>query len=274
MYSGKAIYNPAGKAGEYARWACNLHVGCSNSCDYCYCRRGVLGSVMGGPRATLKKSLVDEENAFAVFVRELAINIEKIREAGGLFFSFSTDPLLPETAGLTLRCVSHAVSEGVPCRLLTKCIGWVWDRDSIGRFNQLDKDMVALGFSLTGMDDMEKGPTVASNLERLAMLESFHKQGVRTFASFEPIIDVKRAKRLFVKSLGFCDHYMFGLLSGKKDYDRVELEKFSRDVTSALEQSGVPAYWKHSFRCAVGHKIDSPVTVGEDYDIFRGSRAV
>ena len=34
-FNGKALYNPAGKAGEYAAWACNFFVGCSNGCKYC-----------------------------------------------------------------------------------------------------------------------------------------------------------------------------------------------------------------------------------------------
>ena len=35
-FNGKAIYNPKGKAGEYAPWACNFYTGCSNDCEYCY----------------------------------------------------------------------------------------------------------------------------------------------------------------------------------------------------------------------------------------------
>lgn len=30
-----AIYQPKGKAGEYAKYAVNFYVGCSNDCDYC-----------------------------------------------------------------------------------------------------------------------------------------------------------------------------------------------------------------------------------------------
>ena len=55
LFDARLIKVFSGKAGEYARWACNLHVGCSNDCDYCYCKRGVLGSAMGAPRTTLKK---------------------------------------------------------------------------------------------------------------------------------------------------------------------------------------------------------------------------
>lgn len=41
-FNGKAIYNPKGKAGEYSEWACNFYTGCSNNCQYCYCKRGVM----------------------------------------------------------------------------------------------------------------------------------------------------------------------------------------------------------------------------------------
>lgn len=42
MGTHKAIYQPKGAAREYSAWACNLYNGCSNQCDYCYCKRGVL----------------------------------------------------------------------------------------------------------------------------------------------------------------------------------------------------------------------------------------
>lgn len=44
-FNGKAIYNPSGKAGEYSDWACNFYTGCSNNCDYCYCKKGVMSHV-------------------------------------------------------------------------------------------------------------------------------------------------------------------------------------------------------------------------------------
>ena len=31
--NGKAIYQPAGKAGEYGTWGCNFYVGCLNDCE-------------------------------------------------------------------------------------------------------------------------------------------------------------------------------------------------------------------------------------------------
>ena len=44
-FNGKAIYQPAARAAEYAKWACNFYVGCSNACTYCYCKRFNWGDV-------------------------------------------------------------------------------------------------------------------------------------------------------------------------------------------------------------------------------------
>ena len=57
-FNGKAIYQPAGKAGEYAKWACNFYVGCSNACTYCFNKRWGWGEV---PK--LKKCFESEEHA-------------------------------------------------------------------------------------------------------------------------------------------------------------------------------------------------------------------
>ena len=92
-YHGKAIYQPSGKAAEYGEWACNFHIGCSNWCDYCFCSKalqpGLWSSIV-----TLKKAFKDEQDAIAVFKKELSINLQALRGAG-LFFGFTTDPLLP-----------------------------------------------------------------------------------------------------------------------------------------------------------------------------------
>lgn len=53
-FKGKSIYNPSGKAGEYSRWACNFYVGCSNGCEYCYCKKGLLAKAMGRDKPQLK----------------------------------------------------------------------------------------------------------------------------------------------------------------------------------------------------------------------------
>lgn len=208
MFNGKAIYNPSGKAGEYAQWACNLYVGCSNNCDYCYCKKGVLSSAMGQPKATLKKCFHDENDAFLIFIKELEKNADAIRHDGGLFFSFSTDPCLPET----------------------------------------------IGFTLTGMDEMEQGPTVASNEQRIKTMRMLHRHGFKTFASIEPVIDTKASLDMILQSVEDCDTYKIGLLSGKKNYEGDDVYDFVKKVNSVLAYKNIPVLWKKSITDFLGFK--------------------
>ena len=115
---GKAIYKPVGKAQEYSRWACNFFLGCSNDCDYCYCKKGVLGTVAGGNKPMLKKCFKDINDAFSTFMEELQKNADDIRKEGGLFFSFTSDPCLPETVDLTVMSVMFATGMDIPCHIL------------------------------------------------------------------------------------------------------------------------------------------------------------
>ena len=62
-FSGKAIYCPTGKAGEYATYACNFFVGCSNGCEYCYLKKGIGAKVLGIDHPELKKCFKDFDHA-------------------------------------------------------------------------------------------------------------------------------------------------------------------------------------------------------------------
>ena len=262
----KAIYQPQGKAREYSRWACNFYVGCSNGCSYCYNKRGVLGSVAGGDRARLKSCFKDENDAFARFLDELSRFRDAIIRDGGLFFSFTTDPCLPETLDLTLMAVAAATGMGVPCTILTKRADWILEDpswyDSLRLANKVD-GLLTIGFTLTGCDDLEK--KASTNIERIYALERLYDAGVRTFVSVEPVVDFYRAICVIGSSLPWCDHYKIGLVSGDAHaYDRYrmpdELEDFVRKVRLMIDgaesvRPGRTVYWKKSVIDALGHDI-------------------
>lgn len=264
---GKVIYKPHGKAGEYANWACNIYVGCSNSCDYCYCKRGVLSSVMGGTVPTLKKGLRDEEHAVEVFISELTRHADEIRRDGGLFFSFSTDPCLPTTFDLTMHCVMVATGMSIPCSILTKCTAWASSPSVIDALRMV-RDKVAIGFTLTGMDQMERGATVAPNAERISLMRELHKNGFLTFASIEPVIDIKRAREVILQSLEYCSFFEIGLLSGNAWYDQDELETFEKEMSALFDEKAIPVYWKESFRKNLGHAPSGKTAVQRAYNVF------
>ena len=240
-FHGKAIYEPSGKAAEYSNWACNLYNGCPHSCTYCFNDHNIMAGTLGGNIESLKKSLVDTETAFKIFVSELTRHRETIIKDGGLHFNFVSDPCLPETIELNFRCMDEAQSQGVFCKVLTKRADWLHHPAVQNALSH--KGLISVGFTLTGRDDLEPG--ASSNMERVHAMAELHNAGISTWASIEPVIDPALSFAMIVETLGFCDHYKIGILSGKKDYTPQQIGDFVAQVQSLGHTS---VYWKESLR--------------------------
>jgi len=221
-FNGKAIYCPSGKAQEYSYWACNFYVGCSNCCTYCYCKKGILKGAMGMDMPQLKKCFKDKDHALEIFEQELLKNLADLQKCG-LFFSFTTDPLLFETKELTMLAVNICLYHSVPVKILSKCTEYVGQFSYELQCSDYDLSKVAFGFTLTGHDELE--PNANTNNERIQAMKRLHDVGFKTFASIEPIIDFASSFKMINQTHDFCDLYKVGLESGKK-YDVNEVNEF------------------------------------------------
>ena len=269
-FKGKAIYNPSGKAGEYSYWACNFYVGCSNGCTYCYLKKGIGKATLGGDKPILKKCFKDEADALEVFKKEVDQNLDQLREHG-LFFSFTTDPMLPETIELTIRAWRVCIKNRVPVKMLTKMdlINDVKITDRYSRLfplfiNKKDRHLISFGFTLTGCDEQE--PNASSNEDRISSMKLLHDIGFKTWASIEPIIDINSSLRMIKETVEFCDLYKVGLLSGQK-YDKSQLKDF---VITLISNYGVKFYFKDSLLKQAGiSREDLPSNcMSRDYNMF------
>ena len=281
-FNGKAIYNPKGKAGEYAPWACNFYTGCSNDCEYCYCKRGFLSHVWDDV-PHLKKCFKDVTDALYIFEFELRKNLKALRKES-IFFTFSSDPLLPEVKNTYYAAAACALSNGVPVQFLTKRADFV--NDHFLQYNSFARKRIAFGFTLTGCDDKEPG--ASTNQERIEAMKILHERGFMTFASIEPIVDIEASKRMITETLGFCDLYKIGLMSGvKRDYYKDEdLRAFmwwladlytERRIKGSVSlvnglyrDQTMKIYIKQSIRDRLGDsQVINAISVSSDYDIFR-----
>jgi DNA repair photolyase len=258
-FNGKAIYNPSGKAGEYSYWACNFYVGCSNGCTYCYCKKGILAGAMGQDKPQLKKCFKDEKHALEVFEKELLQNKTELQKHG-IFFSFTTDPMLEETQDLTYEATSIAIANNVPVKILTKT---TYGLTFLNRDCSL-KHLIAFGFTLTGHDELE--PKASTNAERIKAMKKLHELGFKTFASIEPIIDFERSMDMIADIRGLCDLYKIGLESGKK-YNYGELKSFIDWCCLNCNIYGGKIYFKDSILKQAGiNREDLPANcVNRDY---------
>lgn len=280
QFKGKAIYNPSGKAAEYSAWACNFYVGCSNGCEYCYCKKGILAKVMGQDKPQLKKCFDNEEQAYFKFKDEMIINEADLKNSG-IFFSFTTDPMLPETIDLTIRVMYLCANWSIPVKILTKVatismVNRLIDDSVHGIFDDTEEDMIisrkayrskiAIGFTLTGHDELEPG--ASTNMERIEAMKKLHDAGFKTFASIEPIIDFESAKAMIMQTIGFCDLYKIGLMSGKK-YDQVDAQSFVEWLSDLPAMPKI--YLKESLQ-KLTHYTNEELDVNfitSDYNLFK-----
>lgn len=268
---GKAIYKPAGKAAEYAEWACNFYVGCSNGCTYCYLKKGRGAKILGGNKPTLKKCFKNETHALEVFEKELKANLPELQKHG-LFFSFTTDPMLPETEELSCHAWGIALHMyDIPVKILTKRADWVdsylmfMDESNSDNASKEWRKKLAFGFTLTGHDELEPG--ASTNAGRIKAMEKLHKAGFKTFASIEPIINFADSLAMIEQAAPYCDLFKIGLKAGEKHHYEL-VRAFMEDVLEV--EPTIKIYFKDSLLKQAGITRDSlpESCVDKDYNMF------
>lgn len=252
------IFKSSGRASEYTSehigdynkdivtsYSAGLYCGCpgsdKESCSYCYRNIGKQKTAIGGNEVRLKESAGSTpDEAFRNFVKELCSVKDKISE-GFLFWTFISDPGLPETVNLTWRCISYAVQVGVKCKVLSKMASYI-NHPMVIEVMTKYPHMLKMGWTLTGHDELEKG--VESNLDRLEAMNKVHSvYGVPTWCSMEPIITIDGTKTMLKACIqkGCCDEFKIGILNGQKlQYTPVEIKAFKAEVDAL----GLKVYWK------------------------------
>lgn len=264
---GALIYQPQGADGEYTKWAINLYHGCSNGCTYCYNRRGVLSHVFGDKpelAAPIVKSRDRQINYFLerkkltthdpipdvvienctnvairswIYIDTKRIGVSRLIEDGGVFMSFTCDPLDAEdnVQNYTLYAVKRLLRYGIPVTLLTKNVAWLKEDSWKKLLKEFPKHiccsshhtLLTIGFTITGKDELE--PNAPSTEKRIEALRKLHDEyKIKTFVSLEPIIDLHSASEVIKKTYKITDEIRIGAQSPiKKDrYDPNEFVGF------------------------------------------------
>lgn len=251
IIKGKALYTTKGAAWEYGHIGCNFYTGCPHECTYCYLKRGAPSKYLGRNKVQLKKCFKDVGDAADTLRHELDKHLEQCQRYG-IFLSFTTDPLIDETRGLTSVAIIECVVREIPVWVLTKCSNFIYDECNFMAWLDADdpiyRDNIHFGFTLTGHDEME--PRASTNDNRIMAMQRMHLIGFSTFASIEPVITWEAAERMVRQSLPYCDHYKLGLRSGVKEdyYDIAESGAAIERIVRTVENFGKTIYLKESTR--------------------------
>lgn len=240
----KLIYKPKGAAGEYARYAVNFYLGCPNGCKYCYLKRGVGAKVLGGDKPTLRAGYDHVMWEVEDFRLDVMRNTKKLIE-GGLFLSFTTDPMVTDTYQATIKAVEICLPYGIPVTILTK---YVYHYSDLQKSVPKEyADLVTFGVTLTGHDELE--PWASRTADRISMLEEARDYGFRTFVSLEPVIDFVSSIQMICDAVEYTDEFRIGLRTPVKrdNYPIGEMKWFVKTTKAICERHGVRIVWKESF---------------------------
>lgn len=237
--NGQLIYEPAGRAREYAALACNIYRGCDHACEYCY-----------APAATRRKmeSFCQPEPRNGDFLTKLEREARSMKPTEPILLCFTCDPYqsLDERLGLTRRVIQILHDGGHAVHILTKG----------GSRALRDADLLskrdAFATTLTLLDDeasLQWEPGAALPSDRIATIREFHRLGVPTWVSLEPVLDTAVALKIIQRTHEFVDLYKVGRLNYHPSAKTMDWEKFAHDATGLLDRLRKRYYVKRDLAC-------------------------
>lgn len=226
----KPIYTPKGAAKEYGDYALNIYTGCPHRCYYCFAPR-----VLHRDREIFHSHVEPREN----IVEETRKQIECEGITGKLIhLCFTCDPYpIGYDTTVTREIIWILKVTGNHVQILTKSDG---SRD----FDLLDRNDW-YGITYTGSFGAEE-PYAGGRFTRLCALYNAKSSGIKTWVSFEPVINAKEVCNLIYTHHEFFDRIAIGKLNYYPS--GIDWAKFGREVEELCQSFGVDYYIKDSLR--------------------------
>ncbi len=206
------IYEPAGRAREYSPLALNYFKGCDHGCKYCYVPN-MLGRF---------NSKYEHSNVIApIDYKKLELSAAKFRRCEKqILLSFTGDPYCNKENGETAKVLEILNFYGHKVAILTKNPRKALkDIELIKKFD----DRIKIGTTLTMSNDADSllwESNAPTSNERIEALKLFANEGIKTWASFEPVIEPEQSLELLRNVVGFIDHVKIGKLNNYKGIDK------------------------------------------------------
>ena len=228
----KPIYEPKGAAKEYGDLALNIYTGCPHRCFYCYCP-----NVLKRDREDFYAKVEPRKN----IVVETRKQLEREKITGKLIhLCFVGDPYPTGYDTTPTREIIKLLKEyGNHVQILTKGDG---SRD----FDLLDGEDW-YGITISGKaESKDTEPGAIQAHKRLAILKMAKLHGIKTWVSFEPVVNavsVLRCINAFSTS--------FDLVKiGKLNYQPSDInwKEFGKEAEALCQKLGLDYYIKDSLR--------------------------
>lgn len=235
------IYEPRGKAREYAPRAANHYSGCAHGCLYCYAP-----SALRRDRADFHAHPTWREGAIEQLDKDAA-KLQAAGYTGSVLFCFTTDPYQPLdcTAKLTRLGIKTLHAHGLSVEILTKG-GRRAERD-FDLLTPADRFATTLTF-LDEADSLNWEPGAALPDDRIAAIERAKSLGLTTWASLEPVIDPVQSLEIIGRTADCIDLFKVGKLNHHPLAATIDWADFARAAVALLEKLGKAYYIKDDLR--------------------------
>jgi len=238
------IYRPSGRAREYSPLALNIYKGCDHGCIYCFARR------MPGAPEPWEKAIPRRELCAA-----LSLELEHRREpiTQQVLLSFTGDPYCQAERQfkITNEVLGILLAYQVPVAILTK--GGDRCLDDVHLFKRFER--IKVGATLTFLNEdpiwgesQEWEPGAADPQDRLDTLKALNRAGIRTWASFEPVLDPEQSLELMRRGLDCIDEYAVGRWNHDPRAEDIDWLDFAARAVAILRKAGKPFYIKADLR--------------------------
>ena len=235
----KVLYEPKGRAREFAPLAVNLIRGCSHGCRYCWAPRVIRMKrdefiAQPRPRKNVLKFLEKDARKYRGDDREILI-------------SFTSDPYQPleNELRITRQAIKILIKYGLPFTILTK--GGLRAAQDFDLLQSYAKSRFGTTLIFTEQSDANRWePNAPPIAERIEAIKIAHAKGIRTWVSLEPVINPEQALELIRMLHPVVGHWKVGKLNYHQPDRPVDWLKFREDVTNLFDSLGADYYIKKS----------------------------
>jgi len=223
----QTIYEPKGRALEYAPLALNIYTDCPHCCRSCFVKK----MPWYKPRPVeVRKGLL------AALEKQAKKMAEDARE---VLLCFTCDPY-PRTGDTspTRDVIEILDRHQMVVTVLTKVVTHAC-RD----FDILKGNRWRFGTTITGLHSDKMEPGAATVINRVLAIEAAHAVKIQTWVSVEPVYDPDDALAAIEKLLPIVDSWKVGKLNHEPEEEKkIDWKKFYADAQKLLK--GRRVYWK------------------------------
>lgn len=235
----QVIYEPSGRAREYAARAANLYGGCDHGCLYCYAPRAVHKTVEAFSKVTERQDILRK--------LEMDCKILEGADIEPILLSFTCDPYsrFDESHGLTQKALEIFRKYKVPFQVLTK--GGMRASRDFDLYSGRDVFASTLTF-IDPAKSQEWEPGAALPESRFEAIRLAHECGIQTWVSLEPVISPAESLQIIDLMEPYVDLFKVGTLNYHQLGKTIDWKSFGTDAVRKLQKYNKNYYIKEDLR--------------------------